>query len=338
MIETRTVAARSLAGSRSRGFVRVVGAAVTDPRAWAVALAGFLVRGGILLFVLPILILPSPTGLATAFGGDIIAVALATPTAGVVRLVVVVTVLVVVWLVFASLVGAAADVALARWGAAAQDDAAGRPELGRVARLGLIGRVAVVRLACQLGLAVAAAWAVARIVAAVYQQYISPGDLAIPLPIRVARSVPDAIILLLVAWLIGETVGGLAARRIVLKGRPMGRAIAGAISSLVLRPVSTFVALASTVVVLAILVAPPLAAAATVWARLGYDLRSGAGPAVVLPETLAFAALWLGALLATGLAAAIRSAVWTWHVVGDRPVAGLEPAERAAGVAPGRGA
>jgi hypothetical protein len=303
-----------------RALLLVGGAAVLQPRVWAVALAGFLVRGGILLFILPVVVLPTPTGLATTFGGDIIAVALATPTAGVIRLAATVVAVVVGWLLLASVVGAVADISLARWGAAALDGDAGSADLGALPRLRLVGRVAVVRLACHLPLAIAAVWAVARIVGAVYQEYISPGDLGIPLPLRVARSVPDAIVLLLAAWLMSEAIGGLAARRIVLQDRSMPQAIVRGLSSLVLRPISTAVALVSTALVL-LLIVPPLAGSALVWARLAHDLAAGSGP--IAAEALAFAALWLGALVAAGLAAALRSAIWTWHALGRRAVAPL---------------
>jgi hypothetical protein len=328
------VAGRPLTDARVRGLMRLGGAAVLEPRSWAVALAGFLARGGFLLFVLPIVVLPTPTGLATAFGGDIIAVTLATPTTDVIRLTVTVVIVVVGWLVLASMVGATADVALARWGAAAEGGAASGEDLGQLPRPALIVRVALVRLACHLPFAVAAVWAVARIVAAVYQQYISPGDLSVSLPLRVIRSVPDAIVLLLAAWLIGEAVGGLAARRIVLEGRSMPRSIGDSITSLVLRPISTIVALISTIAALAILVVPPLAAAALAWSRLGHDLRAGSDASVLVAETLAFAALWLGALVTTGLAAASRSAVWTWHMLGTRHRADPRAVQRSAAAAP----
>ena len=36
------------------------------PRWWLIALAGYLVRGGLLLFLVPIVVLPTPAGLANA--------------------------------------------------------------------------------------------------------------------------------------------------------------------------------------------------------------------------------------------------------------------------------
>jgi hypothetical protein len=340
---------------RGRGLPGAVTLALGRPSAWPIALAGFLVRGGILLFLLPVVVLPTPTELATAFGSDIIALALAAPTAAVARLAAAAILLVVGWLLVASIVGAAADAALAWWAAApgAIDAGPGRaPEgsgpaaaaTGEAAPaaprrgIGLVLRVAIVRLACHLPLAIASVWAIARIVAAVYREYISPGDLSVPLPLRVAASVPDAIGLLIVAWLLGEALGGLAARGVALEGRSVGRAILGAVTSLVLHPVSAGIALVTTTVVVVLLVAPPIAASALIWDELRRELLGPADPGPVLAATLAFAALWLAGLAAAGVATTIRSSIWTWHAlrVGEagprmapvpRPVAGSSAAE-----------
>lgn len=293
------------------GLLDAVALALGRPSAWPIALAGFLARGGILLFLLPIVVLPTPTGLATAFGSDIIAIAMAAPTAAVVRLAVTALLLVVGWLALASIVGAAADAVLAGWAAG---PAALRP-VARRRRIGLVLRVAFVRLACHLPLAIASVWAIARIVAVIYREYISPGDLSVPLPLRVAASVPDAIGLLLIAWLLGEALGGLAARGVVLEGRPVGRAIGGAIASLALHPISTGIALVTTTVTVVALVAPPILASALAWGELRRELLGQADLVMVLAATLAFAALWLAGLVAAGLATTIRSSIWTWHAL-----------------------
>lgn len=316
---------------RGRGFLGAVTLALRHPSAWPIALAGFLARGGILLFLLPVVALPTPTGLATAFGSEIIAVAMGVPTPSVVQLVVTAIVAVLGWIVLGSLIGAAADVALAGWAATSDPtadgagpreepvrgpDASEAPQAPRARRTqGLVVRVALVRLACHLPLAIVSVWAVARIVAAVYREYISPGDLSVPLPIRVAASVPDAIVLLVVVWLLGEALGGLAARAIVLQGRPAARAVAAAVASLVLHPLSAGVALASTSVALVALVAPPLGGSALAWDRLGHRLQAAPDPPAILAATLVFAGIWLAGLLAAALATTLRSSIWTWHAL-----------------------
>ncbi|HYM83523.1 MAG TPA: hypothetical protein VEY67_05190 [Candidatus Dormibacteraeota bacterium] len=300
--------------ARGRGLLDAMSLALLHPSTWPVALAGFLARGGILLFVLPVVVLPTPTGLATAFGPDIIAVAIAAPTAAVIELAAAAVALLAGWLVFGSLVGAAADVALAGWVARASlvGDAPGPPAspAGR-----LVVRVALARLACHLPLLLAGSWAVARIVSAVYREYISPGDLAVALPIRVIRSVPEAIVLLVAAWLIGEMFGGLAARGIVLEGRPLAAAIRGSVVSTVLHPVSAGASLAIGTVLVLVAIVPSIGFAAFAWSALRHELVAGAGPGAVLVATSAFAAAWLGGLVATAAATSVRSAIWTWHAL-----------------------
>ena len=318
---------------RGRGFLGAMTLALRHPSAWPVALAGFLVRGGILLFLLPVVVLPTPTGLATAFGSDIIAVAIAGPTPATVQLAATAILAVLGWLVLGSVVGAAADIELARWAATSGRAAATVPAdtPGPAARAfpprsrrGLVGRVAIVRLACHLPLAIVSVWAAARIVAAVYREYISPGDLSVPLSLRVVGSVPDAIVLLVVAWLIGEALGGLAARAIVLDGRPAGRAIRAALASTVLHPLSAGIALATTTIVLVSLVAPLVVASAVLWGRLGSELLGAGDALTVLAATLGFIAAWLVGLFAAAVAATLRSSIWTWHALrvrDSRPIA-----------------
>jgi hypothetical protein len=307
------------------------------PSTWPIALAGFLARGGILLFLLPVVALPTPTGLATAFGSDIIAVAIGVPTPSVVQLAATAIVGVLGWLIVGSLIGAAADVELATWAATA-DPSAGRVPSGRgrddgpvvadgawpaSARRapGLVARVALVRLACHLPLAIVSVWAVARIVSTVYREYISPGDLSVPLPVRVVAAVPDAIVVLIVAWLLGEALGGLAARAIVLQGRPASLAIPTAVASVILHPLSAGVALVVTSATFLALVAPLLVGSALAWQRLGHQLLGAADPPAVVAATVVFAAIWLAALLGAAVAATVRSSIWTWHALRVRQAA-----------------
>ena len=62
----------------SRGVALSGGLLVTlaTPATWPLALAAFLIRGGIVLVVLPIVVLPTPVGLGNAFGPTLTAIAL----------------------------------------------------------------------------------------------------------------------------------------------------------------------------------------------------------------------------------------------------------------------
>ncbi len=59
---------------------------LTRPATWLVALAGFLIRGGIVWFLIPIVALPTPVGLANALGPSIVEFVFGGLTLGVVLL------------------------------------------------------------------------------------------------------------------------------------------------------------------------------------------------------------------------------------------------------------
>jgi hypothetical protein len=324
MIRAAPASAGSSTGRRrGRGLVDATKIALLHPSAWPVSLAGFLVRGGILVFILPVVVLPTPTGLATLFGPDIISLALAAPTPGFLLFLAVTAFVLLAWLGTGSLVGAAVDTVLTSWVARRLVDPEGSAAggLGGMPRLGLLVRVAAVRLACHLPLAVSAIWAVTRIVSAVYREYISPGDLSIALPLRVAMSVPDAIGLLLVAWLAGEVIGGLAARALVLEDCSMGDSLRAAVAAVVFHPLSAGASLLIGTAALVTLGGLPILAGAIAWARVRHELLGTMEPVPVVLGSIAFAALWFAALVLTGVATTWRSALWTSHAVRVRRAA-----------------
>ena len=53
---------------------------LATPATWPLALGAFLIRGGILLVVVPVVVLPTPVGLANAFGPLVTAIALGSVT------------------------------------------------------------------------------------------------------------------------------------------------------------------------------------------------------------------------------------------------------------------
>lgn len=277
-----------------------------DPGSWIVALAAFLVRGGIVIALAPILVLPSVAGLANAFGPLLIGFVFTGPTAPFVAAVVVVALIALAWLVVSTAVGAWLDVGLASEAAAAT----GVPDHARLRTVG-VPRAVATRLIAHIPTAIVVAWAAVAIVDATYQELIAPGAPSLPVPVRVALRVPDAVVLVLVAWLLGETIGGIALRR--LAG---GDSVAGALSRAVttfLRPSSlaTFVA---TVAVVGLAIAALAVAPAIVFDRV--QLVVGSGPIELLGALLLLVATWLGGLLLLAIALAWRQVAWTLEVVG----------------------
>ena len=92
------------AGSVTAGSLPRAARIVFDaPRLWALGLAGFLARGGIVLFALPIVVLPSVVGLTTFIGPNSVTAAGLAPRF--VAIVAITTVVLVGWIVLATLVG-----------------------------------------------------------------------------------------------------------------------------------------------------------------------------------------------------------------------------------------
>jgi hypothetical protein len=276
---------------------------------WSVSLAGFLVRGGIVLFLLPIAALPSPLDVANVFGPAVTAAALGGPNPELTRLVLLASVVGVAMVVLAFALGAATDVASIRAGAEELQPSA--EPAGR----GVVGQAFVVRLVALVPFALALAATMPVVVGATYQELIDPQELVTPLVVRVLRDVPDVVVLLLATWLAGEAIGGLAVRLTVLERRGVARAIVGALAVVVRRPLGALGVLGSSTILLLVLVGPALVATALAWRWVTFSLRSPGDIAGPVTGALALAALWLGGLALAGFGAAARSVLWTEFVL-----------------------
>src|SRR5918997_3804313 len=84
------------------------------PAGWAVALAGFLARGGVVALVLPILALPTPAGLQTMISPIIVPFHFGDVAPGFVALVASLIVAGLTWLAVGGLVGAWSEAHLVR--------------------------------------------------------------------------------------------------------------------------------------------------------------------------------------------------------------------------------
>ncbi len=319
--------ARVPAPTRTPGWLAGVAdateVALFAPLAWPVALAGFLARGGLAVFVLPIVVLPTVTGLATALGPVIILLALAGTSPAVVPLAAASGIAFLVWWIGGGLVGAATDVVLVRWFGATLGRRLGRPRdeaPGRTA-WSLVWRAMVVRWVAHLLLVPALAWAVLRIVAAVYRELTAPGDVAVPLVFRVVSAVPEALLLLAVAWLVGETVGALAVRWLVLGDRSLAGSFGAAVRSLVRAPLGALATAALATGGSILLVAPPLVLSAWAWDAARRAILGELGPGVILAP-VALVVVWCAGLVLAGVASTWRSALWTAEMLRVRPEGG----------------
>ena len=177
------------------------------PSTWVLALAAFLIRGGLLVFLIPIVVIPTPAGVADVVGPLLISFVFGGASPAFVAVVATAVVLSLVWLHRRGAArgdrrGRAHPDRRHRRGRDDRDPAAGGVGDGRVAAphpRRAPPRDAAVRRRARVG--------TATIVAATYRELTLPGDAATPIAWRVLRSVPLTVLLLLVTWLLGEIAG-----------------------------------------------------------------------------------------------------------------------------------
>jgi hypothetical protein len=284
------------------------------PATWLLALAAFLLRGGIILVLAPIVVIPSAVGLANVIAPTLTSFVFGGVSAAFILLVAGIATTVLLWLVVGGFLAAAVEVEAVRIVASDEDvvAASGRALGGRVAdRSGQAWRVLAVRLLSHLPTVLAIAFGAVRIVAVTYRELTVPSDVVSPLVLRVVRGAPEAVVFILVAWLIGEAIGAVAARRIVLWGDPIPRALAQAMIATVRHPIRSAVFVTLPLLALVAVLVPSAAAAAATWRAVRATLATDAGlmPALLLVTLLVV--LWAGGLLLTAVIAAWRGAVWT---------------------------
>ncbi len=302
-------------------------ATLAHPQTWLLALAGFLIRGGIVAFVIPIFVLPTPAGLANLTGPTVIDFVLGGLSVGLLALIVLSVAAVLAWLVFGGFLAATLEIEGIHIVAADEDVTAAAPPPDDPAaadwratvaaapshafdptRQAL--RVLAARMAMLFPLLVAVTWASARTVAATYAELTRPSDVTTPITWRIVTAVPDAIVVVIVVWLIGEIIGGIAARRIALDGASIAGGLVGAVTQAVRHPLGTLALFAVPAAALLLVLIPAGGAASVAWAGLRAALvdRNVFLAAVML---IVFVALWAGGLALTGVVAAWRQAAWT---------------------------
>jgi hypothetical protein len=294
--------------------------ALARPALWVVALAGFLARGGIVAFLLPIVVLPSPSGVANVIAPSLTSFAFGLVSSSFVEIVAALIALILAWIVLGGLVGAWADIELVQAACADEELGIGSGYLVPPGR-GTLLRALGVRLLAHLPLAVALGWGAVRIVQAAYAELVTPFEVVTPLFIRVLGDVPDAIAVIVTLWLLGEAAGGLAVRHAILGRRSAAASVRDGWLDLVRRPRSSLGTLLATHVAVGLAVVSSALAAGIVWSWVRLALLGGDGPAEVGAAIGILVAVWLGGLLLTSVAVAWRSLAWTaeWLRVMPRP-------------------
>jgi len=299
--------------------------ALARPRTWAMALATFLLRGGILVVLAPIVVLPSAVALSNVLtpllstivfhGFESVVLPLAIGGLGA-----------MLWLLGGGLVAAAIEAEEVRT-IAADDEAwpAGRPLRGGSPYEHPAWRVLTVRLLAHLPLLLALSWGAIRIVTVAYRELTVPSDVAVAIVLRVARGAPDAVAVVLVAWLVGEMVGAIAARRVILLGEPVPRALGRAALELGRHPLRVVVLAAVPLVALVVVLLGVGLAGSATWDALRAALSFGNDGLVALVLLVALVGLFSGGLLLIGVISAWRAAAWTVELAGTFGGAAYDP-------------
>lgn len=282
-------------------------AALARPDWWSMALAGFLLRGGIVVVLVPIITVPSPAELATAFSPTISRLAFGGVTPAVLLGIGSAALLALLVLAAAGLVGAWLDREQLR--SAALDEELDLPWAPQPTAL----REALsIRLAAHLPTLAAVGYATFRLVGATYDVLTSPGDVAMPIVLRVLQRAPDTVIVVVATWLVGEAVGGLAIRHLAA-----GSTFVGAVRTAVRQLVSRrgLATLGLTTAGLLAVIVPFLLAVSRAWEQLrDVLLLPTVDPLLLGAALLVLVTSWILGLAVVGAGLAWRSAAWTSEV------------------------
>jgi hypothetical protein len=300
--------------NRRAALVGALLATLGRPATWPLALATFLIRGGIALVLIPIVVLPTTVGIGNVIAPALTSIAFGSVSGQLVFMAVASASAILGWLVLGGWLAAALEVEGIRVVAVDEDvRALGGPGEARAsaATARLAARILVARAVAFIPLAVVLAFGTVRVVLVAYRELTSPLDTSTPIVLRVLRETPEVVIAVVLAWMVGEMVGAVAARRIVLAGDGVSSALRTAVVTCVRHPLTNLVRFwLPTIVLFAALLAGAMAAGSA-WSSVG-DALSGSGNLVAtLAVVTAFVVVWLVGLALVALVSAWRTAVWT---------------------------
>lgn len=279
-------------------------ATLSRPDWWAMALAAFLVRGGFLVILLPVVSLPSTAGLVTALAPTVEAVVLGRPSLAGVLVGALVIGAVAGGLAIAGAVGAWLDLALVRDAASSDDLDLSAPPPG-----GSPWQALGLRLVAHIPTLLVLGYGIVRVAAVGYEEFTAPGETGgTPVVARILGRVPEVVGLLLAAWLVGEAVGSLAARRAAAGAAAPAALLAAVRRALAPRGLAT---LGLTSVVLLALLVPFAIAAGRTWEHLRAYLLDGAEVVPLAAALVLFVGTWVLGLAIVGVGLAWRATAWT---------------------------
>jgi hypothetical protein len=303
--------------NRGAGLTGALLVTIATPATWPLALAAFLLRGGFLLVTIPIVVLPTPVGLGNVLAPWITPLALGSITPAFVAVSAGAVILVLGWLVIGGWAAGALEAEGARIVARVSSD--DRPPPGATTGSARIAvRILAARILAYVPLMVALGWASVRVVWTAYLELTNPSDASVSIGVRIIRSSPDVLAVLVLAWMAGEMVGAIAARRITLDREGISVATRRGIGACLRHPLATLARFWLPTLALVVVLVPSTVAAASAWTGVGTVLGEGSDAIRVLVAVLLFVAIWIVGLVLTALVCAWRAAVWTMADVLER--------------------
>ena len=304
--------------NRGAALVGALLVTLAIPATWPLALAAFLLRGGILLVTIPIVVLPTPVGLGNVLAPAITPIALGSIPIAVVAASVVAVAGVLLWLLLGGWLAAALEAEGARI-VARDEEVTAIAAVGDRPAVGVAGdgtarvafRIMAARVIAYAPLAVALGWASIRFVWTAYVELTNPSETGTSIVLRVVRASPEVLVLLVLAWMVGEIVGAIAARRIILEGDGIVASLRVAGVTFVRHPLAALARFWVPTLALIVILAPSALAAASAWNAVGAVLTEGSDAWQVLAAVVLFVVLWVVGLLLAAVLCAWRAAVWT---------------------------
>jgi len=298
-----------------------------------VALAGYLLRGGIVLLALPSVVLPSVIGIAGASGLSAFAID-GHPTGWFVQIALAAGAAFSIWLLLAFLFGSVVDFWLIEAKLSGRKHATGEPR--PIPESHFLIDMTGIRVICLVPLAVALAWASSQLYDATYNELTTPSSLATPLVLRVLEGASGAVLVVALVWLLSEVVGAIAVRRLVLFDTGIIRSLVDTLIQLVRQPISSVatVALSFGASIAATVIALAATAAAFDWCRViartenpivvwiglgSFGTARDVRVIVFVIAALTLGIIWMASLAVSGMASAWRSAALTGETAATLP-------------------
>jgi hypothetical protein len=284
------------------------------PATWPLALGAFLLRGGLLLVLVPIVVVPTPVGIGNLLAPALNAISLGAIPVGFVLVCIAIGVGIALWLGLAGWLAGLLEAAGVRIVAdeTAHDGRGGSgAEVDELPSARDGAWILACRLVCLVPLAIALAIGSVRLVFVTYQELVLPSDTGTPIAIRVLRDAPEVPIAILVIWMSAEIIAAIAARRVVLAGDRVWPALRSAIGSVGRRPLHAILRFWLPAIVLVVIVGATGLASSAAWSVVKDTVGPSPNPLAALVATVAFVVLWLVGLGLIAIASAWRAAVWT---------------------------